>query len=104
MINIRDITPKFENKEIDFNCIVLGTGDRKSYVRNGWIECPSCHDKQSIKCDEYRRLFLPKCNRRTCHGVTKQLDPAKIETGYIQTITIQEPVEEILNNSPVILI
>ena len=104
MIKIQDITPKYENKEIEFNCIVLGTGESKSYIKKGWIECPSCHDRATVKCDEYRRLFIPRCNRKSCHGVTKLLDPSSIETGYIQTITIQEPVEEIQNNSPVIFV
>jgi len=98
-MKLRDITPRFENKEIEFDCIILGVSDRKTYVKKGTVECPSCHTTNDVECDEYRRIHFPRCNVRSCHGITKQLNPSTVETGYIQTVMIQEPIEEVENNS-----
>jgi len=100
-MKLRDITPKFENKEIEFDCIILGVSDRKTYVKKGTVECPSCHTRNDIECDKFRRIHIPRCTVRVCHGITKQLDPSTVITGYIQTIMIQEPIEEVENNSPI---
>jgi len=101
-IEIKEINPEHENRPITFNCVVLGVDQRKAYVKSGTVQCPQCSATDVVKADKYRRLSIPRCWNGSCRGVTMLLDPHDLNTGYIQTVVIQEPMENVSKNSPVI--
>jgi len=100
-IELKDIIPKHENIPKTFNCVVLGVDQRKTYVKSGTVQCLQCDKQEPIQCDKYRRLPQKRCWNKGCKGNVMILNPHGLNTGSIQTIVIQEPMEDVRQNSPV---
>jgi len=100
-VKLRMIAPKHEGVPVTFNCMVMAVGPRKSYIKKGVFKCPTCEDAETLKCDDTRKIRIPRCGRRACRGARYEIQPNDLETGYIQTVIIQELMEEVENNTPV---
>jgi len=100
---LRNISPKDTGKPITFDATVLSVDARKAFVRRGRFQCPICEVSEDIECNEDRKIpsYLTKCNNPRCKREQRIIDSNKSLTEYIQTVIIQEPLEEAQNNSPV---
>ena len=96
-VRIRDITPEYEGKPVQFDGMVIAVGERKTYTKETDVMCSECNTIQRIKCNEYHLLSLPKCKKDQVYF--KVVHSSKI-TGYIQQLRIQEFMEDAFNNSP----
>jgi len=99
---LKNINPEHEAVPITFNCVVLGVDQRKAYVKSATVQCPQCSSIDFIRADKDRGLRAPRCWNGSCRGVTMIIVPKDLKTGYIQTVVIQEPMEDVRKNSPVI--
>jgi len=102
-IKIHDLSPKIYNTPVTFNCTIISVDARKAFVKEGYYVCPSCGGIDMVKCNGERKILprLTKCMTAKCGGYQMELDIAKSIVEYIQTVIIQEPLEEARNNSPV---
>jgi len=102
-ILVHDLHPRNTDKPVTFNCTVISIDARKTYLKNGVYVCPRCETEVKVVCDKDRRIpqHAVRCNRRACRQCQMTLDNTRMSTDYIQTVIIQEPLDEAKNNSPV---
>jgi len=102
-ILIRDLRPELTDMPVTFDCTIISVDARKTYVKEAMYKCPICLGGESVKCNKERRIDLQmtKCKKNSCHRAQMILDSTSMDTDYIQTVIIQEPLEEAINNSPV---
>lgn len=102
-ILLRDLRPELTDMPMTFNCTVISVDARKTYVKEAVFVCPMCDGETKVKCNRDRRIEpqLTKCTNRACRRAQMMFDSKRMTTDYIQTVIIQEPLEEARNNSPV---
>jgi len=102
-IKIHDLSPKIYNTPVTFNATIISVDARKAFIREGYFVCPSCSGVDKVKCNGERMILqrLTKCKTPKCRECQMELEIAKSIIEYIQTVIIQEPLEEARNNSPV---
>ena len=101
-IELHSISPEYENTPIQFTCEVIGMDERKTYMTETVVVCPKCFNEHELKADFYKRMPKSYCSNSTCKKALMEPDPLRSKTEYVQTLLIQEPLEEAINNSPVI--
>jgi len=102
-IKIHDLSPEIYNKPVTFNCTIISVDARKAFVREGYYVCPLCNAVDKVRCNAERKMLprLTKCKTSKCREYQMELETSKSIIEYIQTVIIQEPLEEAQNNSPV---
>jgi len=102
LIKLQNIDPRIhEGTPVSFDCTVLLVDRRKSYIEKARFGCPICFDTTDIRCNDNREILIPLCVNPKCKRQKMVIDTNNIVTNYIQTVVIQEPVEDAKNNSPV---
>lgn len=100
---LRHIGPKDTGKPVTFDATVLSVDARKAFVKKGLFKCPICEASDWIESNEDRKIpsYSTKCSNPKCKREQMIIDSNMSLTEYIQTVIIQEPLEEAENNSPV---
>ena len=76
--------------------------ERKSHIIETFAVCPKCFNEVKLVADFYKKLPKGYCPNSTCKKQLMEPDMSRTKTEYIQTVLIQEPLEQAVNNSPVI--
>ena len=100
-IDLHDISPKHSNRPVRFDCDVIATDNRKTYILSAWIKCPKCSVGWNQGCAFDKTFPDQYCITPDCHKAKLMVDKATAVTDYVQTIVIQEPLEVAVHNSPV---
>ena len=103
-IQLHSISPKYENTPIQFVCEIIGMDERKTYMKETVLVCPKCFKEQYEKADFYKRINKVYCSNPNCKKAEMLPDPLRTKNDYVQTLLVQEPLDEALNNSPVIFV
>ena len=101
-ILLHDINPvDHENSPISFNCDIIAGDSWKTYIKTCKVTCPKCDSNYDQKADFDKSLPTVYCSYSSqCKKAKCEVDKATIVTGYVQTLVIQEPIEEAkFNNS-----
>jgi len=99
-ILLHNITSKYENTVVSFDCTIIATDTIKTYVKECKLVCQKCGYGFSVTCDYNRNLPYEKCVNPSCKEARLIPDPETLVTGNIQTVFLQEPLEEAVKNSP----
>ena len=103
-IAMHDIKAKHENTLINFDCLILASDVAKTYIKECKLVCPKCGYGFAVTCDYNRNLPLEFCANPSCRSAKLIADPDTLVTEYIQTVFLQEPLEEARHNSPVMFV
>ena len=103
-IFMHDITAKYENSVISFDTTIIATDSPKTYIKECKLECPKCNYGFSVTCDNNRKIPMEVCANPSCRDAKLIPDQDTLITEYIQTVFLQEPLEEAKKNSPVMFI
>jgi len=100
VLKMQNITPSFENKPIQFDCMIIAVGERMTYTVSGTHTCRLCSKSRKIFCDDMHKLAEPVC---MCSGHPQKMtmDETTKVTAYIQQMRIQEFLEDARNSSPI---
>lgn len=101
-ILLHNITPtEHENKPVSFHCDIIAGDSWKTYIKSAKAICPKCHNSVEVKADFDKSLPTLLCENSGCKMCKTVIDMKTIITGYVQTLVIQEPVEEAKFNNAV---
>ena len=103
-ILMHSISAKHENTVVSFECTIIAAEIPKTYIKECKLECPKCGYGFSVTCDHNRNLPFEKCVNPACREARLMPDPDTLVTEYIQSVFLQEPLEESRKNSPVMFI
>ena len=100
-ILLHDINPTdHENTPISFNCDIIAGDSWKTYIKTATGVCPKCSRTFEFKADFDKSLPTILCDNVGCKFCKIEPDKKTLVTGYVQTLVIQEPLEESkFNNS-----
>lgn len=102
LILLHDINPEnHENTPVAFNCEVIAGDSWKTYIKSAKGICPKCHKTYEFKADFDKSIKDVLCESVGCKFSKVPIDKKTIVTGYVQTLVIQEPLEEARHNNPV---
>jgi replicative DNA helicase Mcm len=99
-ILLHNITSKYENTVVSFDCTIIATDTIKTYVKECKLMCQKCGYGFGVTCDYNRNLPYEKCVNPSCKESRLIPDPETLVTDNIQTVFLQEPLEEAIKNSP----
>lgn len=103
-IKLHDISPDLANTPITFSCEIIGVDDRKVYIKEAIFSCPNCYGVQPVKCGDDRKIIEPYCDSKNCKSCKMHIEQKSIKMEYIQTLLLQEPMDESVNNSPIMFV
>ena len=103
VINLHQVSAKNENCTITFDCQIIATDFPKSYIKKALFICPICSRDQPMNCDINRKIGQPYCMNTSCKKAKMEVDQRSIVTDDVQTILMQELMENSENHSPVIM-
>jgi|TARA_R110000824_G_scaffold72633_2_gene185297 replicative DNA helicase Mcm len=103
VMSMHDITSKHENTTVTFKCQIIAIDSPKTYIKNATFVCPSCNSGYYIECNIDRKISVPYCLNVPCRRAKTEVDSTTVVTDDVQTILMQEFMDESKNNSPVIL-
>jgi replicative DNA helicase Mcm len=101
-ILLHDISPKLENTPINFKCNIIAMDNRMTYIKHAYVKCPKCGNGYDKTCDFDKSFDAGYCDNNDCKRKALVVERRTMETDYVQTLLLQEPLEEAVNNSPVI--
>ena len=102
-ISMHKISSKHENMTITFDCQIIATDAPKTFIKSATFICPSCG--RDCKCNVTidRKIIQEFCSNSSCKKQKMEIDQKTIVTDDIQTILLQEFMEDSENSSPTIL-
>ena len=103
VISMHDINSSHENTTITFDCQIIATDSPKTFVKQAKFICPICSSDYDVKCDIDRKIQVPYCVNMSCKKAKTDADPMSMVTEDIQTILMQQFMEQSENSSPVIM-
>ncbi|MBF86341.1 MAG: hypothetical protein CL489_17945 [Acidobacteria bacterium] len=103
-ILMHDINAKHENTLVNFDCLILAGDVAKTYIKECKLICPKCEYGFAVTCDYNRNLPLEFCPNPSCRSAKLIADPDTLVTEYIQTLFLQEPLDEARHNSPIMFV
>jgi len=104
-ILIHDITAaKHENTVVSFECTILASDVAKTYVKECKLVCPKCGYGFTVKCDHNRNIPYEVCANPSCRDARLLPDQDTLVTDNIQTVFLNEPLEEARNNTPIMFV
>src|SRR3990167_9936717 len=98
LVKLRNINAEDEGRKAKVLCKIISMGELETYIKSCDISCFICDDYRTIKCNGERELSIPTC--RKCNMKTK-VDRNTVETEFIRTIVIQEPLDQVTDMQPV---
>tara|TARA_R110002051_G_scaffold323128_1_gene415772 strand:+ start:7460 stop:9412 length:1953 start_codon:yes stop_codon:yes gene_type:complete len=103
VINLHEISAKNENCTITFDCQIIATDFPKSYIKEALFICPICSRDQHMTSDINRKIGQPYCPNTSCKKAKMEVEQRSIITDDVQTILMQELMENSENHSPIIM-
>ena len=103
IIQMHNITSKHENTTITFDCQIIATDSPKTYVKSATFVCASCGRDMNMTSNLDRKIPQPFCSNPPCRNLKMEVDTKTIITDDVQTILMQQFMEDSENSSPVIL-
>jgi DNA replicative helicase MCM subunit Mcm2 (Cdc46/Mcm family) len=101
-ILLHDINPiEHENSPIAFNCEIIAGDSWMTYIKSATFVCPKCFNEYNMKADFDKSLLTVYCSTDGCKKAKCELDKKRMITGYVQTVVIQESLEESKHNNPI---
>ena len=97
-LKMQEITPTYENKPIEFDCMITAVGERKTYTVSADTSCIICGQTKKVYCDDLHILPIPYCMK---DKRPYDVDESTKITAYIQQMRIQEFLETARNATPV---
>jgi len=98
------ISAKHENAVVSFECTIIASDVAKTYIKKCKLVCPKCGYGFSVTCDYNRNLPFERCINPSCRDTRLLPDQDTLETENIQTIFLNEPLEEAKKNSPIMFV
>ena len=98
------ISAKHENAVVSFECTIIASDVAKTYIKKCKLVCPKCGYGFSVTCDYNRNLPFERCINPNCRDTRLMPDQDTLETENIQTVFLNEPLEEARHNSPIMLV
>lgn len=87
-----------ESKKIQFNCVVNGLDEKKTYYKEAGFLCDGCGDSSIVKPNDLYQTDVPFCKR--CKKNMKFDNKYNDYTESIRHVLIEEPMEEAVFSSP----
>ena len=103
VLSMHDISSKYENTTVTFNCQIIAIDSPKTFIKTATFLCPICSRDYPVQSNIDRKIQVPFCGNPQCRRAKTEVDSTTIETDDVQTILMQEFMEDSKNNSPVIL-
>ena len=103
VLKMHELNAKYENTVVTFDCVIIGTDAPKTYIKRAKVVCPLCFNDETVSCDYNRELPITTCDNMRCKRQKMRPDTTKIVTDDIQTVLLQELMENTQNNAPVIM-
>lgn len=101
-ILLHEINPtEHENCPVSFNCDIIAGDSWKTYIKRAQAVCPKCHNSVEVRADFDKSLPVLLCENAGCKMCKTVINMKTAVTGYVQTIVIQEPIEESKFNNAV---
>lgn len=104
VMDLHEINTKKENSTVSFRCQILATDSPKSYIKSAVFECPRCNNEYEVKCDIDRKITAPTCTTTLCKSKPCNIRTDKMVTDDVQTIWMQEPMEDSRHSTPTIFL
>ena len=101
-IQMQDINSTVEGETIAFTSIVVGQVPSKTFVVEGDAVCPNCYSTERIHAGLDRKLHAMTCFKSSCRGAKMEIQKTNLKTEDIQTIVLQQPLEDAVKNSPMV--
>ena len=101
-IQMQDINSTVEGQTIAFTSIVVGQVPSKTFVVEGDAVCPNCYSTERIHAGLDRKLHSLTCFKSSCRGAKMEIQKTNLKTEDIQTIVLQQPLEDAIKNSPMV--
>ena len=95
---------KHENTVVCFDCLILGSDVAKTYIKECKLVCPKCGFGFSVTCDHNRNIPAELCSNPGCRDARMLPDVDTLVTENIQTVFLNEPLEESRHNSPIMFV
>jgi len=102
VIHMREINSKKEGETICFEATVIATDAPKTYIKTAEMECAKCFTTEKVTCGFDRTLPTLFCMSSGCGRSKMDVTKKGILTDDIQTILLQQPLENADNNSPIL--
>ena len=103
ILKMHDISSQHENSTVTFNCQIIAIDSPKTFIKTATFLCPMCSRDYPVKSNIDRKIQIPFCGNPQCRRAKTEVDPTTVVTDDVQTILMQEFMEDSKNNSPVIL-
>ena len=103
MFKMHELSAEYENTVVKFDCVVIATDSPKTYIKKARVYCPSCYSEDHLKCDYSRELPIMFCSNYKCKRQKLKVDTSNMETGDVQTVLLQELMENAKNNTQIVL-
>ena len=103
MFKMHELSAEYENTVVKFDCVVIATDSPKTYIKKARVYCPSCYSEDHLKCDYSRELPVMFCSNYKCKRQKLKVDTSNMDTGDVQTVLLQELMENAKNNTQIVL-
>jgi len=100
---MHELSSDYENTVVKFDCVVIATDTAKTFIKKARVFCPSCFSEDNLKCDYNRELPIMFCSNYKCKRQRLKVDTSNMETGDVQTVLLQELMEDAKNNSQILM-
>ena len=100
---MHEITSKHENATVTFDCQIIATDAPKTFTKSATFICPSCSRDYDVKCNLDRKISVPYCINTACKHPKTEVDPRSVVTDDVQTLLLQQFMEDAEKSSPVLL-
>lgn len=95
-VTMHEITPDMEGELIQFNCLINGLDEKKTYYTKAIFTCPKCNLPLEIFPDDIYETETPKCPE---HRIEMKLEKKMSVTDSIRYVSLEEPQEESIDSN-----
>ena len=100
-IQMNQINSTVEGQTIAFTSVVIGAAPAKTFTQMCDAMCPNCYTTVRLKAGFDRKIHTLQCARSSCRGTKMEIQKTNLQTEDIQTIILQQPLEDAVKNSPI---
>jgi replicative DNA helicase Mcm len=100
-IQMNKINSTVEGQTIAFTSVVIGAVPPKTFTKYCDAMCPNCYTTVRLKAGFDRKIHTLQCARSSCRGTKMEIQKTNLETEDIQTVVLQQPLEDAVKNSPI---
>ena len=98
---MEEINAKKEGESVSFTCNIIGTDSPKTFVKEADVMCSECFTVEHVRCGFDRILPTMRCMNPACKGNVMDVQKTGLVTEDIQTLILQQPLEDATKNSPI---